>query len=183
MESEASRRSDSRRTETSSPDPFGVIIDPGNPFDFDEDEMNELIQEIQEVEPDAKIVAHFREETEYGGALMEVLHIWIVGRDFVNTNWETMALVAGTVNWLRKRWQRDKRVNSQHPRPRSALVYDQEERPIFSIRIDLPDGEPIAESIENVRHSHRRPAGARRKDREIYDQETDGPDAGDDASS
>ena len=55
------------------------------------------------------------------------------------------------------------------------LVYDQEERRIFSILIDLPDGEPIAESVENARHGHRRPAGARRKGQEVYDLAADDP--------
>ena len=108
MGSEPSGSSESPRADTSPRDVFEVIIDPANPFDFDEDEIDDLIRELHEVEPEAQIVAHFREETEYGGALMEVLHVWIVGRDFVNNNWETIALVAGAVNWLRKRWRQDK---------------------------------------------------------------------------
>lgn len=169
MESEPS---DHRGTGPEDPatDRFAVIIDPANPFDFDEDEIDDLIRELRQVEPDAEIVAHFRDETEYGGALMEVLHIWVVGRDFVNNNWETITLVGCAVNWLRKRWQQDEEANPERPRPRSVLVYDQDERRIFSILIDLPAGGPTAESVENARHGHRRPEGARRKGPEAYDQ-------------
>jgi hypothetical protein len=152
---------------------FEVIIDPANPFDFDQDEIDQLIEELREAQPNAEIVAHFRDETEYGGALMEVLHIWVIGREFVNTNWETMVIVTGAVNWLRKRWLLDKETSPERPRPRSALVYDQEERRIFSILIDLPNGEPITESVESAPHSHRRPEGARSKQPEIHDQDAD----------
>jgi GNAT superfamily N-acetyltransferase len=150
-----------------------VIIDPGNPFDFEEEEIAELIQELQASEPDAEVLAHFREETEYGGALMEVLHVWTSVADFVNQNWETIGIVATVVNWLRKRWQRDKAANPERPRPRSALIYDQEQRLVFSIVIDLPTGEPVVEQVDSARHGHRRPTGGRRKGSEIYDHERD----------
>jgi hypothetical protein len=150
-----------------------VIIDPGNPFDFEEAEIAELIQELQEADPDAEFVAHFREEPEFGGGLIEVLHVWTSVEDFVNQNWETIGVVATVVNWLRKRWQRDKAANPERPRPRSALIYDQEQRRVFSINIDLPAGEPLAEPVDNARHGHRRPTGARRKGSEIYDHEQD----------
>ena len=156
------------------PDGMQVIIDPANPFDFDEAEIAELVQDLQQLQPDAEIVAHFRDETEYGGALMEVLHVWVVGRDFIDENWPAIALIAGAVKWLRKRWRSDKEANPEHPRPRSILVYDEEERLRFSIRIDQPDGEPITESVDRARHSHRRPTGAKPKSRDAYDHELDG---------
>lgn len=148
-----------------------VIIDPGNPFDFEEAELAELIEQLQAVEPGAEFAAHFREETEYGGAFTEVLHVWTSVDDFVNQNWQTIALIAMVVRWLRERWKRDRAADPKRPRPRSARVYDREQRQAFEIFIDLPHGEPVARPIDNPRHSHNRPAGARRKGSEIYDRE------------
>jgi hypothetical protein len=150
-----------------------VIIDPGNPFDFEEVEIAELIGELEAAEPRAEFVAHFRDETEYGGALIEVLHVWTSVEDFVNQNWQTVGLISVVVNWLRKRWKRDKDENPARPRPRSAVIYDQDQRCVFDITIDLPDGEPVPRRGEGARHGHRRPSGGRRKGGESYDQGDD----------
>lgn len=55
--------------------PRGVIVDPGNPYDFTQAEIDELVDELQQAEPDAEIVSHFRDETEYGGGIVELLHV------------------------------------------------------------------------------------------------------------
>lgn len=164
--------------------PREVIIDPGNPYDFTQKEIDELVEELQQAEPDAEIVSHFRDETEYGGGIVELLHVWVelksAGIEFrhlINQDWPSIAFLATAVCWLRKRWQRDK-DQSRHPRPRQLRVYDQEARRIIHINIDLPDGEPRVLLDEEDRHHHDKPAGARRRNPDPEDSDAEAPPDG-----
>lgn len=144
--------------------PREVIVDPGNPYDFTQAEIDEL----QQAEPNAEIVSHFRDETEYGGGIAELVHIWLelrgAGLEFrhlFNQDWPSIVVVATGIRWLRKRWNKDK-AKRPRPRPRQLGVYDQEARRLIQIDIDLPHGEPKVLLDETDRHHHDKPVGARK---------------------
>lgn len=160
--------------------PRGVTVDPGNPYDFTQAEIDELVDELQHAEPDAEIVSHFRDETEYGGGISELVHFWldlkgagIEFRHLINEDWPTIAVVATGVRWLRKRWNRDK-AETRRPRPRQLRVYDQEARRLIQIDIDLPDGEPKILLDGTDRHHHEKPVGARRRNLDPEDGAAEG---------
>jgi hypothetical protein len=158
------------------------MVDPGNPHDFTQAEIDELVEELQQAEPDAEVVSHFRDETEYGGGIAELIHLWVelkgAGIEFrhlVNEGWPSIAFVATAVAWLRKRWRKDT-DQSPRPRPRQLRVYDQESRRLIQIDIDLPDGEPKALLGDADRHHHDKPVSARRRNPDPKDNGAEDPE-------
>jgi hypothetical protein len=162
--------------------PEEILVDPGNPYDFSQEEIDKLVDELRRAEPDAEILSHFRDETEYGGGITELVHLWIQLKDagiefrhLVNEDWPSIAFIATAVGWLRKRWKNDKDKNPL-PRPRQLRVYDQEARRIVQVDIDLPDGEPKVRMDDSDRHHHDKPVGARRRNPDPPDPEVDDPE-------
>jgi hypothetical protein len=123
-----------------------VIVEPGNPFDFDENELEELAEEIRRADSIASVDLAKRPEHGYGVTLIEVLNLYLEVYGATGTAWATLKAVKGSVEWLKRRWQKDREDNPEEgPRPRSLRVYDENGKLLGSVKIDEPDGEPTEE--------------------------------------
>ncbi len=121
-----------------------VLLDPANPHDFSRGELDELAEAIRAAAPDAKVVPTFRPEVGYGGPLHEVLYIWHESKEGV----ETALLFGAAVKWMKRRWEHDRDKHPDNPRARSVVEIE-EERIVRRIKIDLPDGDPDEEEVDD----------------------------------
>lgn len=114
-----------------------LVLDPGNPFDFGNGELQRLADQL-EVKLGGEVRIHRRAEEGYGGPLPEVLAIW----ELATAQLEHAVTIAVVGAFLRERWKREKGecAPSEKPRPRTATGYDGRGTPLWSIRVDLPDG-------------------------------------------
>lgn len=125
---------------------MNTILEPANPFDFSEDEIEELVAEVVRDDPAARVQVAFREERGYGVTLGEVVHIYLEVAGGVGTAWGSFQTVRSVTRFLRGRWRRDRDENlEEHPRPRVVAIYDKAGKPLGSISIDSPGGEPVEE--------------------------------------
>jgi hypothetical protein len=124
-----------------------VILDPGNPFDFDDDELNDLADQIRRLEPDDIVTVAKRPEHGYGVTLIEVLNLYLDIAGAAGTVLGTIKAVRQSVEWLQQRWRKDSEDNpEQGPRPRSLCVYDENGKLLGRVRIDEPNGEAVGDS-------------------------------------
>lgn len=129
-----------------------IRLEPGNPHDFTQRELEDLACEIQERES-VEVEVRLRPERGYGVTFSEVL-------DVVMTTAETAADVGGAyaffdlvVEWAKARWKRDRDEHDDaEPRPRAVTLYDAKGNPIRAVVIEAPDGEP-AETEEPRRRA------------------------------
>lgn len=127
-----------------------VMLEPGNPFDFDDDELDELADQIRRLEPGDIVNVAKRPEHGYGVTLIEVLNLYLEISGAAGTVWGTIKAVRKSVEWLQQRWRKDSKDNpDERPRPRSLLVYDENGKLIGSVRIDEPNGEAVEDDSDN----------------------------------
>jgi hypothetical protein len=126
-----------------------VMLEPGNPRDFQEAELDQLARELQdEYEIEVEIAA--RPERGYGVTLHEVIHLWVDIAEIAGGMATGLALLRTVGKWARERWQRDRDEHpGSKPRPRTVTLYDAKGRPLKRIRIDLPVGEALEEEPSN----------------------------------
>ncbi len=122
-------------------------IQPGNPNDFTEEELGDLLKSVDDLNG-AKVRLGKRDERGYGVTFYEVIQvvadIRAAGGDVV-----LGALLHCIVTWLKRRWQCDRDEHSgAPPRPRSIVLLDSKGNKIRTINIDEPDGEPQEEQCE-----------------------------------
>src|SRR4051794_15205091 len=122
---------------------MAVVIEPGNPHDFTQDELEELGAELREAEPDLDVQFAVREERGYGVGLIEVLHVFVENKDLILAGGGALAAL---VRWLKKRWEKDRR-------PRSVIFYGPDGEPVKNILVDAPDGDPVEESLPERRQA------------------------------
>ena len=133
-----------------------VLIDPANPNDFTVAELDELGRMIDASADRVQAVPVFREEEGAGGGLWEALLLWFeVSGGLVSTAVIGKAIYTA-LGWLEERWKTDRAANP-NPRPRSLTVYDQEDRVIRLVTIDLPTGDLVDEDPATARFGHPRP--------------------------
>lgn len=114
-----------------------LLIEPGNPFDFTDEELDELIAAIQNDAPDRRVEVAVREEVGYGVTLIEVLHVFVEHKEEISL---TAGAVGAVIRWMKRRWERDK------GRQRTVLIWGPRGEPLKSVKIDDPDGEPVEEN-------------------------------------
>jgi hypothetical protein len=116
-----------------------ILLEPGNPFDFDRADLEELAASLSQLTDTPARVA-IRDERGYGVTAMEVLHVWLPDADaLVNA----AMLLSHLTNWAKDRQHRERR---DHP-----------DEPVRTRYVDLlgPDGTAIsrveiADSIPRV---------------------------------
>jgi hypothetical protein len=125
------------------------VLEPGNPYDFSQEELGALAAEITERIPAADISVKFRNERGYGVSLVEVIRVWTDIADAVKAAAEAGAVIALAVGWMRSRWRKDRDDHpDEPPRPRSVMLYGPGGEVLRSVRIDAPDGAPMEEESE-----------------------------------
>jgi len=112
-----------------------LIVEPGNPHDLTEEEERELLAAASDAAPDDVVRVVRRPEEGYGVTLQEVLHVFVENLDLATAG---AGALAGLVKWLRARWKKDGRT-------RVVLIYGPDGRPLKTIRIAEPDGDPVEE--------------------------------------
>ena len=137
-----------------------LLLDPANPNDFDPGELEQLAREVEAETPRLAAIAIRRPEEGYGGPLIEVLHIWQEYSNTVGGVAPTVGGMAYLVKRMQRRWRRDRDDNPPpaRPRPRVINLYNENSELIRSVKIDLPDGEPVDEDVAAGKSaSHSRP--------------------------
>jgi hypothetical protein len=112
-----------------------IIIEAGNPFDFDEKHLVPLIAEVQ-AETGLPTRAAFRKEEAYGVSLYEVIFVWIP------KGYALARVLQPIIKFARNRFRRDKEQHPESPRPRSITILGPDGRPLKSVVIRSPDAEP-----------------------------------------
>jgi hypothetical protein len=130
-----------------------ILLDPANPYDFSRDELEELAVEIRTHTPQVEVLPIFRPEDGYGGPWAEVLYIWHEAKEGI----ETAILLASAVKWMKRRWERDRIRHPDNPRSRSVMLIE-DELVVRNIKIDLPNGEAVEETIDSRDPPHGRPS-------------------------
>lgn len=119
-------------------------IQPGNPYDFNSDELEDLLNEVRSQAVGADVVLQKKTEHGYGVTLYEVIQVVAdvrgAGGDLV---------IGYVVAWMTKRWKRDKDAG-RRPRPRSVVLLDLEGNVLRTIEIDEPNGEPHESRSDEV---------------------------------
>jgi hypothetical protein len=126
------------------------LLDPANPYDYDPGELEQLARDLEAEVPGLSAVPIRRPEVGAGGPLMEVLHVW---QDYSNVMAENAPGVAGIawiVRVLQNRWRHDRETHPppERPRPRVFNLYNDSDELIKSVVIDMPDGEPVEQTVE-----------------------------------
>lgn len=115
-----------------------IILEPGNPFDFDDDALDELARELHAASGKATVVAR-RPEHGYGVTFNEVLHVWVVWNNLGGPY--AVGLVLAVRKWAVKRWKADRAAHPDQPRPRSVTIWGANGKPLKSIKVDLGEGD------------------------------------------
>lgn len=124
-----------------------IVVEPGDPFDFDDDELHELADRIRRSEPGGIVDVAKRPEHGYGVTLIEVLNLYLEIYGATGTAWGTIKAVRGSVEWLQQRWRKDSEDNpEERPRPRSLRVYDENGKLIGRVWIEEPNGEAVEDN-------------------------------------
>lgn len=124
-----------------------VFLEPGNPHDFTEAELADLVACVREADPAHDVQLHVRDEIGYGVSYHEVLHIWAVYKEISGDIADTAGMIlpfAAAVKWMQARWKSDRESDaSDTPRPRSVSLVDERGNIIESVEINLPTGDAV----------------------------------------
>jgi hypothetical protein len=138
-----------------------LLLDPANPYDWEPGELEQFVRDLETETPGITAVPIRRPEEGYGGPFIEVLHVWQEYSSAVGGAATTAAATRYIIRALQKRWRQDREEHPapEKPRPRTFSLYNENDELIRSVRIDLPDGEPVEEDIESEeRAAHPRPS-------------------------
>lgn len=132
-----------------------MIIEPGNPYDFTADELEELRQVIVSADPGADVQIAVRPERGYGVTLQEVLYVWDVATDVVGDLALLGTPVAAAVAWLRRRAKKERDAGMVPPRTRVAVLLGPDGKPLSRVIVEDPDNEPRVEQADSEEPRHR----------------------------
>lgn len=135
-----------------------VIIEPGNPYDFSAEELEELRQEIAQDCSIAEVQLAVRPERGYGVTLHEVLYIWDIGTDIVGDITTVATPFAAAVAWARRRARKDRELHGAKARPRTVALLGPHGRILKQVVIDDPDIDSVVDTPED--HEPRHPPDA-----------------------
>ncbi len=121
-----------------------VVVRPGNPFDFEETELEELTTQLSSVEPDFEVQLEFRHERGYGVSPYEVVELVSTWGGAAAAVGMSARMLRAAARWAHARWLKDKDEHpNETPRPRTVrVIYAPDGSVIRQVAIDLPDGEP-----------------------------------------
>jgi hypothetical protein len=126
-----------------------IKIRPANPYDFNNEELEDLAEEIHREDPDLEVEVSALPERGYGVTPIEVIAVITATGGAVAAVKETAKAAQATIGWMRKRWQKDKEEGGGAPRRRVVRVlYGPDGKELRSIAIDEPDGSPQEKSVE-----------------------------------
>lgn len=132
-----------------------IVLEPGNPQDFTEEELQALAENIRDQMPGITPRIVVREERGYGVTWAEVIHIYSMAKDVAANLAFWSGVLAPVVLWARARWKKDRELHPEAtPRPRIVTLYGPDGTPLKQIRVAHPDG---ATTEEEVDPSERRP--------------------------
>jgi len=118
-----------------------IILEPANPFDFEDGSLEELGEELREETGKPTEVVR-RPEHGYGVIFNEVLHVWLVWNTYGGP--AATAAVAAITGWAKRRWKQDREKNPERPRTRSVIFWGADGKPLKSITVEMGEGdEPI----------------------------------------
>ena len=128
------------------------ILEPGNPYDFSQSELEGLRAEIEAQFDDARVELARRPERGYGVTLHEVLAVWDLATDIVGDVTTVAGPIGLIVSWMRRRSrkERDEHPDSQ-PRPRTIEILGPDGRVLKTVVIEDPDAEPHVEHGDDKR--------------------------------
>jgi hypothetical protein len=144
-----------------------ILLDPANPYDYDAGELEQLARDLEAEVPGMAAVPVRRPEVGAGGPFMEVLHVWLDLNRYASENPLDVAAAGWLIGQLGKRWLRDRESHPppERPRPRVFNLYNEDDELVRSVVIDLPDGEPVEQTVEPCKSApHARPKTEWRSD-------------------
>lgn len=138
---------------TAGPD---CLIEPGNPYDFSPDELDELRREL--ASEGVSVAIARRPERGYGVTFVEVLHVWDLATDVVGDVTTIVGPVAVVLRrWLRRRAQRKREQHPDaKPRPTVVNLFGPDGRVLKKIVVDDADSDPRFEDGDDE-HRQRPP--------------------------
>lgn len=117
------------------------LIEPGNPYDFSPDELDELRREL--ASEGVSVAIARRPERGYGVTFVEVLHVWNLVTDVVGDVTTMVGPVAVVCRYLRRRAQREREQHPDaKPRPRVVTLLGPDGRVVKRIVLDDADSDP-----------------------------------------
>jgi hypothetical protein len=118
-----------------------IVIEPGNPYEFSEAELEELSARIAEDLPDFEVDTYLRPEHGYGVMLHSVLHVWL---DLAPLEGPLITLALGSfVAWSKREIRREKNKKPNvRLRPRSIIIWGPDGKLLRSVVIKDGSGEP-----------------------------------------
>jgi hypothetical protein len=126
-----------------------VVFEPGNPHDFNQKELDELANLLQE-EHGVDVQTAFRPERGYGVTFDEVINVFVNVSETASSIAGGVAVLKTVVTWAQNRWRRDRdRYPRSKPRPRVVTLYDGRGKPLKRVKVDSPSGEPVEEEPLN----------------------------------
>ena len=135
-----------------------VLLEPANPFDLSEDDLETLIERITVALPDLKVEVAYEDQFGAGGPWWQVLHLWVAVTFAEAVGYGTLIDVCK--EWLRQQFR------SIHGRKRSKLLVVHEletGREILKVRLDSEAGEYLVQVVEDV--PRKRPRGRHRREK------------------
>src|SRR4051794_13622779 len=97
-----------------------LIVRPGNPFDFDDGELEGLATKIRESDPSVAVTVSVETERGYGVTPVEVIELVAATTSAAGGLTAAVRALKVTVDWARDRWRRDRHQHPTAPRPRSV---------------------------------------------------------------
>lgn len=132
-----------------------ILLEPGNPSDFDDKELQVLVDQLQTPAGTVTVRIHRRPERGYGVSLFEVLHVYLEVAGAAGTVWSSGEIVHKVISFMKSRWQKEKARNPRElTRPRSVNFYDEFGRLLARYNIDEPEGDAV--EVKDLKESERR---------------------------
>lgn len=133
-----------------------IRIRPANPYDFSQNELDTLAEEIRQEDPTLEVEISALPERGYGVTPMEIITIIATAGGAAAALRETAKATVAAVRWMRRRWQKDKQECDGTPRRRVIrILYGPNGEQLKSIAIDEPDGTPQEETTEAEQNPQR----------------------------
>jgi len=135
-----------------------VVLEPGNPHDFTQNELDELSKLLQE-QHGVDVRTAFRPQRGYGITFPEVINVFVDVSEAASSIAGGIAVLKTVVTWAQNRWRKDRDKDTRSkPRPRVVVLYDGGGKLLKRVTVDSPSGEPTEE--EPLNESGRMPPDA-----------------------
>lgn len=121
-----------------------ITLDPGNPLDFTEADLQALAEELRRQDPALDVEVRIRPEHGYGVTLTEVLRVIVDAAGVAADVGGTLAFADIVIEWAKARWRKDRDDHpDSEPRERAVIIYDADGRPLRTVRIEGPDAHVV----------------------------------------